>query len=651
MALTYDSAYLRLTGATSTITATSASYATAFTYNPVYTSGTLITGGGRVATETGPLGSTSAITYSYDALGRVTGTSINSVASGVTFDSLGRVTGAGNPLGNFTYAYYSATPRLHTVSNDQNGLNTSYSYQATGQDYRLTDISNYSAGTTVLSKFDYTYNAVGTLASAEEQTDSNTPTIWNYGYDNADQLTSATRLNTSTEAVISQYVYGYDLAGNRTSEQIGLSVTQTGVNNLNQITGSSAGGPLQFSGTLSKPSQVTVAGNTATYGNYYSTNFSGMANVTTGTNDVPVIAHDVNGNTSTNNYQVVVPAGTGVTPTYDGDGNQTYNGNGQTYTWDAENELTAITYTGGATSSFTYDALGRRLSIIEKNSGGSVTSTKQFVWVGTNIAEERDASNAVTKRFFAQGEQISGSNYYYTRDHLGSIREMVSYSGTTPTIQARYDYDPYGRATPVGTVLTPSDFQYAGYYEHAPSGLNLTLFRAYDPNTAKWLSRDPMGERVGINLYNFTLNTPINATDPLGNTALAIGLVIAIAALLIGFSIYEVASSLQQNQANQSAPPAPPQPASNSIQDIYNFNQNQTQAYQNNVNASQQSIQNLEEYDAEEAAELDSLFFGELPEDIPGLTPMQVLQLNALMQTDEDTYNYLMLQELQKKCQ
>ncbi len=347
-------------------------------------------------------------------------------------------------------------------------------------------------------------------------TDSNTPTIWNYGYDNADQLTSATRLNTSTEAVISQYVYGYDLAGNRTSEQIGLSVTQTGVNNLNQITGSSAGGPLQFSGTLSKPSQVTVAGNTATYGNYYSTNFSGMANVTTGTNDVPVIAHDVNGNTSTNNYQVVVPAGTGATPTYDGDGNQTYNGNGQTYTWDAENELTTITYTGGATSNFTYDALGRRLSIIEKNSGGSVTSTKQFVWVGRWITEERDASNAVTKRFFAQGEQISGTNYYYTRDHLGSIREMVSYSGTTPTIQARYDYDPYGRATPVGTVLIPSDYQYAGYYEHATSGLNLTLFRAYDPNTAKWLSRDPIEERGGVNIYGYVRNDPLNLTDELG---------------------------------------------------------------------------------------------------------------------------------------
>jgi hypothetical protein len=127
-----------------------------------------------------------------------------------------------NPLGNFIYGYYGITPRLHTVSNDQNGLNSSYSYQTgTGQDYRLTDLTNYATGTTVLSKFDYSYNPDGAIAMKQEQTDSSTPTLWSYGYDQADQLKSAVRTNTSTNAVLSQYVYGYDPAGNRTSEQNG----------------------------------------------------------------------------------------------------------------------------------------------------------------------------------------------------------------------------------------------------------------------------------------------------------------------------------------------------------------------------------------------------------------------------------------------
>ncbi len=149
----------------------------------------------------------------------------------------------------------------------------------------------------------------GSIASKQEQADSNTPTLWTYGYDNAYQGNAIVRTDIATCAVLSRMGYGYDPAGNRTSEQTGLSGTQTSVNNLNQITSTGAGGPLQFTGATSKPSQVTVAGNTATYANSYSTNFAGTTTVTTGTNTVPVIATDVNGNASTNNYQVVVPTG------------------------------------------------------------------------------------------------------------------------------------------------------------------------------------------------------------------------------------------------------------------------------------------------------------------------------------------------------
>jgi hypothetical protein len=71
-------------------------------------------------------------------------------------------------------------------------------------------------------------------------------------------------------------------------------------------------------------------------------------------------------------------------------------------------------------------------------------STKQLVWVGADIVEERNASDTVTKRFYPQGEQIGSTSYYYTRDHLGSVRELLN---SSQTVQARYDYDPYGRTT------------------------------------------------------------------------------------------------------------------------------------------------------------------------------------------------------------
>ena len=135
------------------------------------------------------------------------------------------------------------------------------------------------------------------------------------------------------------------------------------------------------------------------------------------------------------------------------------------------------------------------------------------------MAEERDGSNAVIKQLFPQGEVqiVSGAatRYYYTRDHLGSVREMLDSLGN---IVARYSYDPYGRTMLVqGTNLAA--FQYAGDYLHQTSGLNLTLYRAYDSSTARWLSRDPFPDaerRQGPNLYEYVGDGPVGRLDPLG---------------------------------------------------------------------------------------------------------------------------------------
>ena len=66
----------------------------------------------------------------------------------------------------------------------------------------------------------------------------------------------------------------------------------------------------------------------------------------------------------------------------------------------------------------------------------------------TRSREEYAPDGTVSKRFFRQGVQLltgaTPGNYYYTRDHLGSIRELTDNTGT---IQARYSYDPYGRPT------------------------------------------------------------------------------------------------------------------------------------------------------------------------------------------------------------
>jgi RHS repeat-associated protein len=57
---------------------------------------------------------------------------------------------------------------------------------------------------------------------------------------------------------------------------------------------------------------------------------------------------------------------------------------------------------------------------------------------------------------------------------------------------------------------------------HQPSGLYFTANipgwngREYDAGTGRWLSRDPIEEAGGINLYDYVANDPVDQTDPLG---------------------------------------------------------------------------------------------------------------------------------------
>jgi RHS repeat-associated protein len=191
---------------------------------------------------------------------------------------------------------------------------------------------------------------------------------------------------------------------------------------------------------------------------------------------------------------------------YDGNGNLLDDGE-RTYQWDAKNRLIEAKR-GADTWQWSYNAFDQRVS--EKKNG---VVTKRWVWAGGNQpAEERDAAGNVTRRFYPQGEQAGAVKYFYTKDHLGSIREVMGANGT---VVSSSRYDAWGVRSTVGTQDAAS-FGFTGHMEHKELGLVFTLYRAYDPATGRWLSRDPIGESGGINLYGYVANNPVNLIDPLG---------------------------------------------------------------------------------------------------------------------------------------
>lgn len=281
---------------------------------------------------------------------------------------------------------------------------------------------------------------------------------------------------------------------------------QVSHNNMNRVLNQTPGGALRFSGTLNEAATVTVQGKPATVS--ADNKFEGQTAVNSDTSTVEVKAKDYTGNERTNAYQVS-QSGSTKTFTHDNNGNLTGDGT-RTFEWDAENRLLA-TNQGTLRSEFTYDGLDRRVRVEKNNS--VVTSDKRLLWCELEICEERDSSGTTTtKRFFPQGEQQGTDNYFYTPDHVGSVRELVDNMGA---IRARYEYDPYGRITKLfGDKATT--FGFTGHQWQETGALWLALYRGYDSDLARWLSEDPSGFVDGPNLYSYVRNTPVTQIDPLG---------------------------------------------------------------------------------------------------------------------------------------
>ena len=502
VSFTYDAAYGRLA------TMVDGTGTTTYGYHAVAVPPAL--GAAKLASVDGPLVN-DIITYSYDQLGRVTNRAINGVGVTWIFDALGRVTTEANTLGTFTYAYDGPTSRVATVSYP-NGQTSDYAYLPNAGDHRLQTIHHkYPTGAT-LSKFDYTYNAAGNILTWRQQADTSA-VLWEYGYDATDQLVSAIKRATDPQqTVLKRYAYGFDPAGNRTVEQIDDVVTGATYNNVNELVSQQPAGGMVFAGSVSEPATVMISGAPAAV--TAANQFQATVSIVAGSNTVSITATDPTGNAATRHYDVS-NSGSSKTFTYDANGNLTSDGT-RTFEWDARNQLVAVTI-GTHRSEFGYDGQQRRVRLVEKENS-VVQSDTNVVWCGRDVCEERIVGGE-TISYFGDGFQRGTQSFFYTRDRLWSVREVMDGSAALGT---RVDYDPFGFSTTlIGSV--PPTRGFTGYVSHPPSGLYLAMYRAYDSDLGRWLSQDPLGDADGPNRYAYVRNAPVRLVDFYGLQASCIG--------------------------------------------------------------------------------------------------------------------------------
>ena len=492
---TYDPNYSRLA------TMVDGTGTTVYTYKAPGTAGA-----GQAATIDGPL-TNDAIVMTYDEIGRMTSRLINGYGiSSLGYDALGRVTEEENEIGTFTYDYMGATNRLTSVTYP-NGQTSSYGYLENGGDRRLQTIHHQTSTSATLSKFDYTYSPDGNILSWRQQAGADAVS-WEYGYDAAEQLTRAVKKNTDpTPSILKRNAYAYDAAGNRTVEQVDDAVAGANHNNLNSLTSRQPSGAIRVTGTVNESATVLVQGQQVSVSS--GGVFDGTAVIPSGTSTFTVNATDTNNNVATKTYEIE-NTGSTETFTYDSNENMTSDGT-RTFEWDGRNQLVAISV-GTHRSEFSYDGLQRRIRMIELESGVVQIDIK-VLWCGGVICEERSADGTtVTRRSFAEGEQVDGAARFFATDHLGSVTAVTD---STQTVLARYGYDAWGRRSlTAGADITSVGF--TGHRSLAVGAVSLSWYRAYDEDLGRWISQDPAGFVDGPNRNVYVRNNPIRYVDPDG---------------------------------------------------------------------------------------------------------------------------------------
>lgn len=488
------------------------------------------------------------VTSGYDTYSRRQTVSVNTQPSVLTttygYDNASRLATASDGHNNSAaYTYVVNSPLVSQISFKQNGttrMTTTKSYDNLN---RLTQIQS-SAGGLMVAPFAYTYNSANQRIQRTEAQSSH----WVYEYDSLGQVKSATKYWADwTPVAGQQFVYAFDDIGNRTSTQTGgddtgnnLRLANYTVNSVNQYTRRDVPSFLDILG-IALPTETVTVNSQSTYrkGEYFRKELS------IGNHGAAVwqsVAVAATGETTVNGNKFV--PSTQEQFTYDLDGNLTQDGRWN-YTWDAENRLIEIeSLTSNPTASkrrvvWQYDCQGRRIrqTTYDGSSGSYViTEDLKFVNDGWNLIAELAAANNAVVRSYVWGSDLSGSmqgaggvggllevnytgtattNAFVAFDGNGNVAALVNAADESTV--AQYEYGPFGemlRAT--GPMANLNPIRFSTKRTDDTSSFVLYEYRFYNPSSGKWLSRDPIYEAGGADVYESAWNNAINFIDDNG---------------------------------------------------------------------------------------------------------------------------------------
>jgi RHS repeat-associated protein len=173
-------------------------------------------------------------------------------------------------------------------------------------------------------------------------------------------------------------------------------------------------------------------------------------------------------------------------------------------------------------ATYEYDREGRRTQKTVTENG--TEKTVNFTWDGDKLIAEHDGNGQLIKAYryglgYAPTQMITPNGAYTVHtDHLDTPYQLTDEQGT---IVWQANHAAYGKTNVNedpdgdGQAIT-FNIRFPGQYEDEESGLYYNRHRYYDATTGRYIRKDPIGLRGGINVYAYANGNPITGYDPSG---------------------------------------------------------------------------------------------------------------------------------------
>ncbi|HBJ86123.1 MAG TPA: hypothetical protein DDZ88_20115 [Verrucomicrobiales bacterium] len=198
-------------------------------------------------------------------------------------------------------------------------------------------------------------------------------------------------------------------------------------------------------------------------------------------------------------------------------------------TWDAWSRITRVKNNGTVVGEYTYDGTHRRVT--REVVGETLHSYFNSQW--RPVEERRDAETTAAMSYLwgarhrddlvRRDRAVGGTSLNETRYVLMDYFNPATITDQSGVVKERYAFSAFG----VRTILNPDftvrsdsecgmEFGFQGQFLDQESGLLNYGYRYYSPQLGRWLSKDPIGEEGGVNLYVMAGDNALNQVDHVG---------------------------------------------------------------------------------------------------------------------------------------